>query len=260
MSRLLGLGLLVLCACSGTGPDKPREICGNGKDDDNNGLTDCQDVDCAGQAGCPMMIVDGGNFGTCAKCGMTCSSQLQCLKTDIATDTPLPECVGSKCQQLNTNVQVHYELDTASYAAVAIKLRAINTRVISKIARDGTPVTCSTVEAVATGKTEADTEQIEKSGKFNIRGFDVCPLDAFGGGIVGQPFLNIGTGSGFLIWAELWAGPVSTSTKLPTGNRLGWGCIESGVEVAEVKVTDHCASGADAGACRTIRVKMPGPQ
>jgi hypothetical protein len=251
---------LLLASCSPVSVEKPREICGNGLDDDMNGFTDCQDPDCAGQSGCPMASADGGgNFGTCSKCGNSCVKQSECLAVDFGTDTPLPECVGGRCQQFNKPVQVAFEVDTqGTWNGFMYPIRSMNTRMLSKLAKDGTAVTCATVIAAAAGKTEADADQIEKSGLFNLRGYDVAPVQAMGGIVIRQPFLNVGTGSNFIIWTELWAGPRGTLTKLPTGNRYGWGCFEMGPEVAEVIAADHCGTGSPT--CRTIRVKMPGPQ
>ncbi len=262
MNRFAVVFALALAGCSAPPVDPLREICGNGKDDNNNGLTDCQDPDCAGQAGCPMPMVDaGGNYGACAHCGSAAVKQAECLTVDFQNDTPIPECVGGKCQQLNTNVQVHFELDTSSLTGFSAPLRALNTRVLSKRAVDGSAVTCMTVEAVAIGKTEVDANQIEKSGKFNLRGYDVSPVQASGGQLLRQPFVNIGTGAEFLIWTEVWGGPVGTSTKLPSGNRISWGCFETGPAVAEVVSADNCAGLVDGGVCRTVKVKLiNGPQ
>ena len=264
MNRLLvSLAVAALCSCSPKVPEVAREICGNGIDDDKNGFTDCQDPDCSGQNGCP--IIDGGYFGPtdggCPKCGKTCSKQSECLGVDYATDTPIPECVASRCQALNRSVQVHFEVDTqGTWNGFTPPIRAMNPRVLSKLAVDGTPVTCAVVAAAAMGKTELDAPQIEKSNKFNLRGYDVAPVQAMGGVIIRQPFLNVGTGGDFLIWTELWGGPVGTASKLPSGNRYGWGCFETGPQVAEVTLADHCSTASDAGVCRTIRVAMPGPQ
>ena len=251
------LGLLVLlsvAACSPKPIEKPPEICGNGIDDDSNGFTDCQDADCSGQSGCPVISTDGGNFGSCSKCGKSCVKQSDCLTIDYQNDAPPAECIGSRCQRLNTNVQVHYELDTMSLTGFTAQLRSMNTRIVSKLAIDGTAATCATVRAESMGKTEADADQIERSGKFNLRGYDVSPVQASGGQIIKQPFVNIGTGGGFMIWTEVWGGPVGTSTKLPTGSRFSWGCFETGL--ADVVASDNCDTGLDAGVCRTIRVKL----
>jgi hypothetical protein len=69
--------------------------------------------------------------------------------------------------------------------------------------------------------------------------------------------MNIATGSNFLIWTEIWGGPVDSLTKLPTGKRFTWGCFESGTAVDPVLESDHCSStGGDGGLCRTIKVKL----
>ena len=255
--------LVAVAACSAPPPiDKPREVCGNGKDDDSNGFTDCQDPDCSGQAGCPVAMTDGGgNFGSCARCGSICTKQADCLTVDYQTDTPLAECVGGKCQRLNTNVQVTVELDTASLAGSFSPLRSLNTRFVSKRAVDGAAATCLTVRDAAMGKTAADSAQIEKSNKFNLRGYDVRKVMANPGTIVTQYFVNVGTGTEFLIWTEVWAGPVDTATKLPSGNRISWGCFEDGAAIADVVPSDDCSSVPDGGVCRTIKVKLKnGPE
>ncbi|MBS1151286.1 MAG: hypothetical protein H6Q89_2984 [Myxococcaceae bacterium] len=257
-NRIVLLVLLAVAACSAPPPEKPREICGNGKDDDSNGFTDCQDLDCSGQMGCPVVSTDGGNFGSCSKCGKACVKQADCLTIDFQNDTPPPECIGGKCQRLNTNVQVSLEVSTPGLIGFSPSLRALNTRIVSKRALDGSAVTCLAVREAAMGKTEADADQIEKSGKFNLRGYDVSPLQASGGQTIKQPFVNVATGAEFLIWTEVWGGPVGTVSKLPSGSRYSWGCFESGAAVAEVIPADHCMNG-DAGTCRTIKVSLTNP-
>ena len=255
MNRVAMLVLVALTGACSSPPEKPREICANGKDDDSNGFTDCQDPDCAGQSGCLVAEKDGGgNFGTCKQCGKTCAKQSDCLTLDYQNDTPLPECVGGKCERLNANVQVSFELDTSSLNGFMPPIRSLNTRIISRRAVDGSAVTCALVRAAAMGKTEADAPQIEKSGKFNLRGYDVSPVQASPGEILKQPFVNVGTGGEFLIWTEVWGGQVATATKLPTGNRYSWGCFDMGTALAPVVASDNC--GTDAGVCRTMKVKL----
>jgi len=65
---------------------KPQEICGNGVDDDGNGLTDCQDPRCAGALGCAVTpelcdnsIDDDGD------------GQIDCQDPDCLSD---PACLG----------------------------------------------------------------------------------------------------------------------------------------------------------------------
>jgi hypothetical protein len=264
MRKGLLLLLCVLAACSGGTVEKPREICGNGKDDDNNGKTDCDDADCAGQPACVMMVVDAGFFGNCSKCGAGCAKQSECLTVDYSTDTPMAECIAGRCQLLNKNVQVAYELDTMEWAAFAPTLRSMQTRMVSKVAVDGSVVSCATVAGVAapdggSSAMETDADRIEKNGKFNVRGFDVTTLNQSGGVKITNPFFNVGTGGNFLIWTELWGGPRGTLTKLPTGNRYGWDCFESGIAVDPVVLSDDCGKVTDGGVCRTIRVKIKGP-
>lgn len=264
MIRLALLGLL-LAACGSSSTSMTKvEICNNGKDDDDNGKTDCEDIDCSGQSGCPVINTDAGSYGSCAKCGTTCTTAEQCLTNGktFSTETPPPECIAGKCQLFSKNIQVALEVDTASLNGFMPPLRAMNTRFISKTGLNGATVNCLDVANNAGGKTGADAAQLEKptdggTTRFNFRGYDVSPVQATGGQIIKQPFLNIATGSGFLIWTEIWGGPVDSLTKLPTGNRYTWGCFESGVAVDPIVEADHCSSsGGDAGFCRTIKVKL----
>lgn len=252
---LLGL---VLMACPP--PNTKREICGNGFDDDENGLADCADPDCSGQSGCP--VTDGGQFGSCGKCGQTCSKQESCLNISWSSDAPLPDCAASKCQSFNQALQVAVRVDVGSggWSFVTPVPRSMQMRFIRKTALDGSAVSCSTVQALATGKMTTDADQIERSGKFNFIGYDVTPISGSLGGYITQPYVNVGTAQEFLIWVEIWSGPREATTKLPTGVRQGWGCFESGPAVAPLIPEDHCPVSPTSPTCRTISVEMPAPQ
>ncbi|NDD31664.1 MAG: hypothetical protein EB084_25730 [Proteobacteria bacterium] len=65
MKRSLLVVALALVAVSfvDCSAEPKREVCGDGIDNDGNGLTDCQDRDCAGQVGC-----EPPNYGSCPKC------------------------------------------------------------------------------------------------------------------------------------------------------------------------------------------------
>jgi hypothetical protein len=128
-------------------------------------------------------------------------------------------------------------------------------------ALDGSPVTCDTVKAVAssTDGGGVSPDQLERSNRFNFLSYDVIPISAFVSPLP-NPFLSVGTGANFLIWTELWSGPVDSNSKLPTGLRRGWGCFETGPEVAEVKTEHHWPIAAPTATSRTIRVVMPSPQ
>jgi hypothetical protein len=242
----------VLSAC------KSGEICDNGIDDDKNGAADCLDYECSGKSYC---LPDGGVFvpgsGPCDHCGRVCAQQANCLAQSYTFDTPLPECFDGICKQLNAAVQIRFEIDTqATWTGVSTPPRSANTRFIRKRAYDGSAVSCATVAAVATGKTGADADQIERHSQFQLSGFDVLPINSSQTAtIFGNPFLNAGTGGDFLIWAELWTGPRSTTTRLPTGQRMASACVENGPEVAPLTTDQHCPSPG----CRTIRVAMPAP-
>jgi hypothetical protein len=260
--RLSKGGVLFLCAalvtaCPVTQP--VREICGNGFDDDGNGLADCADPDCSGQQSCP--VTDGGTFGSCARCGDSCTKQENCLEYAFNSDRPLPDCAAGRCQSFNQALQVAVRVDVGSggWSFVNPVPQTMQMRFIRKTALDGTAVTCAVVQAVATSNAAADADQVERSGKFNLVGYDVTPLSGSLGGFITQPFVNVGTSQDFLIWVEIWSGVREATTKLPTGIRRGWGCFESGAAVAALVLEDHCPASPTSPTCRTIQVEMPAP-
>jgi hypothetical protein len=258
--RKLGTVPLFLLVFTGCPPlQQVREICGNGYDDDNNGFADCADVDCAGQSGCP--VDGGGNFGNCNKCGNSCTNQTACLQYGYGSDAPLPDCAGGRCQSFNMALQVAVTVktDTGGWNFVTPTPRSMQMRFIRKTALDGSAVSCATVQAVASGTAATNADQIEKSGKFNLIGFDVTPISSVGSSIT-QPFVNVATAQDFLIWVEIWYGPRDATTKLPTQTRAGWGCFESGSAVAPFIPADNCTVSPTSPTCRTITVEMPGPQ
>ncbi len=261
MKNLVALVVLVLAACGGaTGK---AEICDNGVDDDGNGSFDCNDGACAADALCKGKV-DAGFYGSCAKCGQSCVVQSDCLAQSYGFDAPLASCLQGKCTALNQEVQVGLEVSTVqNWSGFSNQIGSISTRLVRRTALDGGSVTCANLKAAATGYMEKDSAQIENSNQFNLLGFDVAKLQGTGGQVFFQPFMRVGTGKDFLLWTELWAGQPATSTKLPTGNRYGYGCFDMGPEVDELKLEQDCrnkdAGAADAGTCRVLRVVMPPP-
>jgi hypothetical protein len=250
---------VTLYACSGG--SSQREVCENGVDDDGNGLADCADPDCAGQAAC-VGENDAGYFGPCMKCGTTCAQQSQCIGTSYVSDRPIPYCTTGRCTALETFVQVRVQMDTKdNWAALGVDPRSGSTRFIKKVAGDGTPVDCARVAATASDKTQPSA--IEESNEYVIQGLDVTPITnpQLGQGIT-YTFVNTQTGADFLIWSELWAGPRNSSTGMPSGNRLGWGCYETtDVVGGPIVPEDNCPSTtSDAGTCRVFTLVMPPPQ
>lgn len=237
---------------------KSGEICDNGKDDDGNGAADCLDFECAGKSYC---LPDGGifvpNSGPCVRCGYICKQQANCLAQNYTFDTPLPECQEGICKQFNQAIQIQFKIDTqATWTGVSTVPRSANTRFISKRGYDGAPVSCATVTAIAKGKMTEDADQIERDPNIQLLGFDVLPINSTQtAAVFSNPFLNVGTGSDFLIWAELWSGARNTTTRLPSGQRMAWVCVESGAEVAPLTAEQTCPGAG----CRTILVKMPPP-
>ena len=100
---------------------------------------------------------------------------------------------------------------------------------------------------------------IEKSQQFNILAFSVVPVSppaAPGMGVaIGDPLLSAGVGKDFIIWTEIWPGPVDSQNKLPTGNRIAYGCVESGPLVSEITSADD--RQPDGGVGRIMSVILP---
>jgi hypothetical protein len=259
-ATLLGLSLGAVVACSGT--DTKRETCGNGIDDDGNGLVDCDDPDCKGQSGCPAF--DAGYWGdsrNCAKCGKDCVTQNDCVSGQYISDRPLPVCTAGKCEALNHFVQVRAELDTKTSWAGATSPKSGTTRFIKKTALDGSAVTCATIAVAAADRIVPGA--IEASGKFLVQGLDVTNItNPMLGQGVNYSFVNTGTGGNFLIWAEFWSGGVDSNTRLPQGRRQGYGCFEDAATVGGPIVPEDNCPGAtnDAGVCRIFKLKMPPPE
>lgn len=259
--RLLAAALgAALCLGCSSG-DAKRETCGNGLDDDGNGLVDCADPDCAGQTQC-VGNMDAGYFGTCLKCGNTCADQSGCVSYGYVDDRPIPYCTTGRCTALESFVQVRVFLDTKdNWAGLGVSPQSGATRFIKKKALDGSDVTCARVAATASDKTKP--QAIEDSKLYSMQGVDVTRITnpQLGQGIT-YTFVNSQTGGDYLLWAELWGGPPNSTTKYPSGNRLGWGCFEAAADVGgPITASDNCPSTtSDAGTCRVYSLKMPGPE
>ena len=231
-----------------------REICGDGLDNDGNGLTDCDDRDCTGQAACIPP-----DYGNCAKCYQACTVQSACV-TSYLDERPIPLCVSGHCSAVEKFIQLRIDLDTGSWSGVTPAPQSGSTRFIKKFANDGSPVTCATVFAVASDRIAPGA--IELSSNLIVMGLDVTRLmNPPLGQVIKYNFVNTQTGGDYLIWTELWGGLPSSSTKLPSGRRFGYGCFETLPTVAPLVPEDNCPSAtSDAGICRRIALVMPPPE
>jgi hypothetical protein len=217
---VLRLGVLaaVMAGCSTMMP-VPREICGNGLDDDLNGKADCLDPDCAGQTGC-IVNTDAGFFGTCMKCGQPCTAQPACIAEGFSNDHPLAQCVDGRCAQLSRptffNVRVNIPSSVSAQTSALV-------RVVERRAADGGVATCTDVKSTAAAAAMANT--LEQSGRFNLAGWTsstVAPSSPFA-------LLNLSRTaetSSYLLYTELWTGGRDAVSKFPVGQRLLVNCIE----------------------------------
>jgi hypothetical protein len=252
LTVLSALVASVFLACPG---DAKREICGDGIDNDGNGQTDCEDRDCTGQPACIPP-----DYGNCAKCAQACTTQTACV-TSYMDERPIPLCVDGHCSAVQTFIQPRIQLNTRdNWQGLSLLPQSGSTRFIKKFANDGSPVTCATVFGIASDRSAPGA--IEANGTLIIQGLDVTRVTnpMLGQGIT-YTFVNTQTGSDYLIWTELWGGFPSSSDKLPTGRRFGYGCFESGPQVAPLVPEDNCPSTtSDAGTCRVFNLVMPGPE
>jgi hypothetical protein len=247
---------LFFVACSlallGCSAEMKRETCGDGIDNDGNGLTDCQDPDCAGQPMCAPPF-----YGSCSKCGQACTSQSACV-VSYPNDRPVPLCTDGICQATEKFIQPRIELSIPGWNVLSVPPRSAATRFIKKTAADGSAVNCSRVSQIASDRTVAGA--IEASGQLQVMGLDITRVTD-SQAVIRLAFVNTQTGSDYLIWVELWGGYPDSNTQLPTGRRLGWGCFESAEKTAPLVPEDNCPSTTtDAGVCRVFQLVMPAPE
>jgi hypothetical protein len=257
MRRALLVGFFLGAAFAACPEAQVRETCGDGVDNDGNGLVDCDDPDCAGQQAC----IDTTDYGQCPKCGKACAVQADCVGNYV-TDRPIPYCIGGKCFAVETFIQPRVVLDTRdNWQGLALSPQSGSTRFIKKTGADGGAVTCAAVAAVAGDRMAPGA--IEASRAFVVQGLDVTRVTnpMLGQGIT-YTFVNTQTGGDFLIWTELWGGAPDSNTRLPTGLRFGYGCYEAPAQVGGPLVPDdNCPSTTnDGGACRVFRLVMPPPE
>ncbi len=236
---------------AGCGPDdggkKPgAEICDNGVDDDRNSLTDCDDPACADAAVC--------------QTPPECAVQADCLARDEMhyrdyVREPIPLCIQTKCVRPEGQVELNFAAKNG-WNGLQSSIQGVNTRFVKKVDVNGEPVTCARLAQDAASHAPEDADQIERTQKYNLQAYDVTSLQSAlpGGTQVTVPLMKISTGADFIIWTEMWTQRKSSSTQLPQGKRIAWGCFESGSQVAEIKLSDAQAPK------RGISVSMPDPQ
>lgn len=253
MKRIvLGVVVATVAAMWSCGPTDKETNCSDGLDNDKNGAADCLDPACASSSAC-----SGGDGGA----GKACETQATCFQQNLFADRPLQQCIDHVCASQGKAIAVKFQARTSAFTGITMTFRSMATRFISKTAVDGSAVTCDTLKAIATGKTAADADQLDKTGKFNYLAIDVTPVPNLAPpSPVANPFLYTATGSNFIIWNELWTQSPNPDTHQPQGTRVGYGCFETGPEVAPIVATDDCPI-TDGGSptCRTIDVTMPGP-
>ena len=244
---LVGLAL-GLAGCPASGP----ENCTNGVDDNGDGLMDCADPLCSADPVCP------------GDAGRPCTAQSQCVREGWFKDKPLDVCAEGQCSAPGPGIAVRLEVDTTAFNGLLWKFNAMSTRFVSRKAMDGSAVDCNVLRGLATSNAAADggTTQLDDSGKLTYLSYEVTPINnGVPGNTLVNPFIYTALGSEFLIWNEIWSGPPASSNSQPQGARWGWGCFETGAAVDPLLADQDCtpSDGGTPAGCRTIRLKMPGP-
>lgn len=244
---VLGALALGLTACP-----PAAEQCANGEDDNGDGLVDCADSLCSADPACP---VDAGR---------PCTAQSQCVRDGWFKDKPLDQCTDGQCVSSAQGITVRLEVDTTAFFGMGGSFNAMSTRFISRSALDGTSVDCNLLRTLAPSDAAGDggTTQLDASGRLNYLAYEVTPVDnGSPGNKIVSPFIYTALGGNFLVWNELWSEkPASATGGQPQGKRWGWGCFESGPAVEPLLASQDCTpDGGTPEGCRTLRIKMPGP-
>lgn len=246
---VLGVAFAIAVVMFACGPSGKETDCRNGIDDDKNGATDCLDPACAADLACS---------GTDASVVTNfCATQGDCVDAGWNLDRPLRACLGSRCEGQGTAVAVRVEASTQALLGTSAPIRTMSTKFVRKIALDNSTVTCAAIRAATPSKADTDTEQLEKSGKFNLLAYDNIRVESLSGGqTVTNPLVYTSTSSAeWIFYGELWSGFPTSGTRQPTGQRLAYVCVESGAAVAPITTSNNCETGAG-GTCRTIQVTM----
>lgn len=240
---------VVALSCSPPPPEEiPKEDCLNQLDDDADGAVDCADSECSALSQC--------------QAPPECTKQTDCFSGQnyfFFINEPMPRCEAQKCVKPAASIDLHLVLKKNLYTCSDC-VRASNIRFIRKTAVDGSPVSCATITALATGNSAADADQIERSNKFNFLAVDVNRIqNAPGSSAVQLNAFSTSTGADFLIWAELWNGQPDSSTKYPTNKRIDWKCYDSGPVVAEILPEHHWPDVNGTPTSRTMNIEFEGP-
>ncbi len=210
----------------------------------DNGLADCGDPACAVEVLCQQ------DAGACARCGQPCRSQNDCLSENYHHDLPLAQCTHGVCTAREVVVRPRVATGLSGWVTPFGSIRSGLIRFIKKTSLDGGAVSCAEVAGVSS---TVDAGAIERSGRFNVQGYDVRNVTATGS-INGSLLFNevhTQTGGDFLLWAELWNDDVDGLSWYPRGTRLGAGCVENPPGGA-LLATQDC----DGGTCRQFSINV----
>lgn len=160
---IIAAGIWVF-GCSGPGPQPGIEQCGNQVDEDQDGLIDCADPDCAADVAC--------------EAPPECSKQTDCFSSTYDyfdyINEPIPRCDNAKkCVTDGQAIDLHIQLKKGlGWSGLSTATPGATVRLIKKTAVDGSAVNCDLINSIAGGNTPEDADALEKSGRFNYLAFE----------------------------------------------------------------------------------------
>ncbi len=197
-------------------------VCADVKDDDGDGLLDCDDRDCAESAAC------------LPPTGPSCTAQSEC--GNIILDRVSRACLGGQCITpgprdengnallVSTNFSLSFD-PLFSQAPEGGKPKSIIIRVFHPELLDGSPLDCDGLKARA-GAVKADRTKLEGDAELNQLFRNLVPLVWGGTGNGGQVFqandIKLPRGKDYLLYGEAWYG--AREGELPTATLASSDC------------------------------------
>lgn len=246
MNRLALLGLCTLALAAlpvcGTSPastteTKPETNCVDGIDNDNNGLIDCADPNCAGDLNC----VDKSAH---------CKSQLDCgnIVDSLNTFTclngrcnaPGPTCSkkgdpSARCQKAGDPVPTDVQYDVTFLPPFGMndqsKPRSVVVRFFLSQALDGTTLDCDGIAALAGDGMQYDPKLLDENTNLNMAYRYLYDINWTSGREFSWTDEMVTKASGVIFYAEAWYGPKAEGKFIPSGKRAATYCAKTPLDL-----------------------------
>ncbi len=196
----------------------PEISCTNGADDNGDGLTDCQDPECASNVACKSVTVE-------EDAGPPCTVQASCDNSNLKNDRPPTQCIAQHCARPDAGITLELYMNLDGLGGGS-PVKSANVRFVQNAEVSGSQVSCQTLLTVT--KPDAGGvftfDRIEESGRFNVLGYQVIGGNQSSGDLI-DFFFPTGTGSNFLVVVETYGG--SLSNQQPTGTLFSRNCFDT---------------------------------